>query len=710
MEARLAVTIRIVLILIMVTPLIVMTDPLPSTLFPYVVGKALWTRTLIEIAFGLWVILLLRDSSYRFPKSWTLAVLGVYVLIALLATVFSVSITRSLWSTYERMQGWVDLAHWATFVVILVSTHRTWAHWRALLNFNLGVAIVIGLLGLTQLFDIRVFEYLQYRNRLDITLGNPTYVGGYMLVSFFIASAFLAESFLDRSASETRGRAVNRRRRRRAQRGGGLSAIPPENLWRAFWVAAIALTLVMVFLSGTRSAAVALAAGVLVFGVGYSLWGGSQQLRRAAIGTTAVIAALALVVLIFILVRAGTDVERIDLPGTMIERLLNTGVRDRSVEGRIIAAQIGWEAFLDRPLLGWGPENYTVGYDRHVVPEVFAKGATSFDQAHNKLIEELTTKGLLGLVGYLALWVTMAVVFVRKVRYLARGQQAFSFLIGAALIGYFTQNLFLFDTPGTVVHLYVMVGFVIFLEGMVLKRSGSGAVEVSVPAEATTDRRPLFPSLTGEMAMGSVVLVVVMAVAVAVFFVNLRPLSASSHAVDALNEESPWLQRFESFRNSVSTFPPLSNTPRLMMFRAMGFNSGILIPPTNILDDDEGIPLSSFAWKVVETQGPPGIAMEPTNWRLLSTIAVIYQQMGEANEDYIVRARELVDRAHELAPSRVEMRVLMIAQLLAEDAPIDALRLIDTYVTEAPETAHHYQPLQKQAHRNLECIEDEDKC
>ena len=123
----------------MVTPLIVMTDPLPSTLFPYVVGKALWTRTLIEIAFGLWVMLLLRDSSYRLPKSWTLAVLGVYVLIALLATVFSVSITRSLWSTYERMQGWVDLAHWATFVVILVSTHRTWAHWRALLNFNLGV-------------------------------------------------------------------------------------------------------------------------------------------------------------------------------------------------------------------------------------------------------------------------------------------------------------------------------------------------------------------------------------------------------------------------------------------------------------------------------------------------------------------------------------------------------------------------------------------
>ena len=34
MEARLAVTIRIVLILIMVTPLIVMTDPLPQYIVP----------------------------------------------------------------------------------------------------------------------------------------------------------------------------------------------------------------------------------------------------------------------------------------------------------------------------------------------------------------------------------------------------------------------------------------------------------------------------------------------------------------------------------------------------------------------------------------------------------------------------------------------------------------------------------------------------
>ena len=696
MESRLATAIRIVLALVMVAPLIVMTDPLPHAVFPYVVGKALWSRTLIEIAFGLWIILLLKDSSYRFPRSWTLAALGVYVLIALLATVFSVSPTRSLWSTYERMQGWVDLAHWATFVVVLVSTHRTWAHWRTLLNFNLGVGILIGLLGLTQFFDIRVFEYLQYRNRLDITLGNPTYVGGYMLVNFFIAAGFLAESFLDRSVAETRGRAVDRRRRRRRQQAGGLSSIPQEHLWRAFWVAAIALSLTMVFLSGTRSAAIALVAGILAFSIGYALWGSSRRLRTAAIGTTAVVAALVSLVTIFIIVRAGTDVERIDLPGTMVERLLNTGVRDRSVEGRIAAVEVGVEAFLDRPFLGWGPENYTVGYDRHVGPDAFAKGSLSFDQAHNKLIEELTTKGLVGLLGYLALWVSLTVVFIRKARYLTKAQQAFAFLIGAGLIGYFTQNIFLFDTPGTVIHLYALVGFVVFLDSMTLKRKGSGPTQAVVQDERAADGSPLFPSLKGELAMGSVVLVVGVGIAAAVFLLNVRPLTAASSAVNAVSGGTSWEQRFEAFEDSVNTFPPLSNTVRLMMFREIGLAWGGL-------DGNE----MATALAIVGTHGPAGTKAEPQEWRLLNGMAVIYQQARDENEEYIARARDLVESAVKLAPSRVEVRALLIAQHLIENDPQGALSLIEDYVAEAPETGHRYEPLREQAER-LESVQETD--
>ena len=67
--------------------------------------------------------------------------------VALLAGLFGVSFIRSIWSTYERMQGIVDLAHWLAFAVVLVSTLRTAANWRTLLNVNLAVSLFLALLG-----------------------------------------------------------------------------------------------------------------------------------------------------------------------------------------------------------------------------------------------------------------------------------------------------------------------------------------------------------------------------------------------------------------------------------------------------------------------------------------------------------------------------------------------------------------------------------
>ena len=39
--------------LVFLSPLIVMSDPLPDTFFPFIVGKALYTRTLIEIVLSI---------------------------------------------------------------------------------------------------------------------------------------------------------------------------------------------------------------------------------------------------------------------------------------------------------------------------------------------------------------------------------------------------------------------------------------------------------------------------------------------------------------------------------------------------------------------------------------------------------------------------------------------------------------------------------
>ena len=63
---------------------------------------------------------------------------------------FGVSLQRSLWSDYERMQGLVDAAHWVALAVVLVAMLRTGADWRRFLNLNLGVGLVVALAAVTR--------------------------------------------------------------------------------------------------------------------------------------------------------------------------------------------------------------------------------------------------------------------------------------------------------------------------------------------------------------------------------------------------------------------------------------------------------------------------------------------------------------------------------------------------------------------------------
>ena len=109
--------IRAGLLALLVTPLIVT----PSTTFPFIVGKALFARTVIEIVLALWLILLIRRPEYR-PAASTLAVLfGLFLLASLISGLFGVSPQRSIWSNYERMTGIFDLAHWFAALMIMMT-------------------------------------------------------------------------------------------------------------------------------------------------------------------------------------------------------------------------------------------------------------------------------------------------------------------------------------------------------------------------------------------------------------------------------------------------------------------------------------------------------------------------------------------------------------------------------------------------------------
>src|SRR3989344_2090804 len=95
------------LFLIPLTPLLVAN----SFFFPFITGKAFFFRILVEIAVAAWVVLAFVDKEYRPRFSWIgLVVLG-FVVWMFVADAFAPHAPRGFRALFERMEGWVLLAH-----------------------------------------------------------------------------------------------------------------------------------------------------------------------------------------------------------------------------------------------------------------------------------------------------------------------------------------------------------------------------------------------------------------------------------------------------------------------------------------------------------------------------------------------------------------------------------------------------------------------
>ena len=138
--------VRVGVVLVLFTPLIVTTE----LVFPFVVGKALYARAVIEILFAFWIALVVRDGEQKPPVSRVLLAFGAWLLASSGAGLLGVSPTRSLWSTYERMQGVFDLAHWLAFAIVAASVFRSLRDWRVLLGVNVAVSGLVCGLGVAQ--------------------------------------------------------------------------------------------------------------------------------------------------------------------------------------------------------------------------------------------------------------------------------------------------------------------------------------------------------------------------------------------------------------------------------------------------------------------------------------------------------------------------------------------------------------------------------
>ncbi len=446
-----------------------------SYFFPYITGKNFAFRIIVELMFAVWALLALYDAKYRPRFSWILVAFASLVGVMFLADLFGEYAPKSLWSNYERMDGFVTLAHLFMYLVVLGSVITTEKLWSYLLNTSIAVAIAVSMYGLMQHSGMAG----ELKDRIDSWLGNAAYLAIYMLFHTFIAFYLLVRSKIT---------------------------------WqRVFYSLSALLFVYTLLLSGTRGTFLGLVSGSFVMVAYIAIFGARYpQFRKVAASG---FVGLAILAGGFFLARDTNLVQG----SSALQRIANINIaQDLSV--RSVIWGMALEGVKERPVLGWGQSGFSYVFNKYYEPAMWGQEEW-FDRVHDIFLDWLIAGGVLGLLAYLSIFVAVFYYLFWQPLRTPKEEHVFNVLergvLIGLLVGYFVHNLVVFDN---------IISYIFFIIILALIHSRYAQVMPKVEKWQMDER------LIGQFAAPIIGVVVCLAV----YFVNVPGMQAAGDLIDAL--------------------------------------------------------------------------------------------------------------------------------------------------------------------------------
>jgi O-antigen ligase/thioredoxin-like negative regulator of GroEL len=519
-----------------------------SFFFPFITGKAFFFRILVEIAFAGWIMLCFMDAKYR-PK-WTALTIGVtaFALIALVADLLGVNPLRSIWSNFERMEGWMTIVHlWALFLVIsnvfgqyAEEGKKMWHRWFAT---NLGVATVVSVYGLLQIAGVVAIH--QGSVRVDASLGNSAYMGVYMLFSIGLA-VFMFLSSQNRWSYKISGRDANLMLywaflvlsiivlaifSNSKEITGFFSAlstyISTNPLWFIIGLLVTGISIAypyrilpllftyIIFQTQTRGTILGLIGGILLALFLYAILA-KKEPKTSRYISGGVIVAIILVGIIFWTNRQSSFVQN----SPVLNRLATISISDVKTQARGYIWPMAISGAMERPLLGWGQENFNYIFNANYEPKMYAQEQW-FDRAHSVFLDWLVAAGIIGFVAYLSLYVLLLMKIWKSGLTIAEK----STLTGL-VVGYAIHNVFVFDNIASYIMFFAILAF--------------ADSQTSIRPSTHFARSGQVVSIFGTKSISKdaveyvVAPIVIVCFVLVVYFSQYRVMNANSRLIDAL--------------------------------------------------------------------------------------------------------------------------------------------------------------------------------
>lgn len=410
------------------TPLIVNSN----FFFPFVGPKSLYFFALSEAIFFLWLILISVNPQYRPQFNLILLTLSLYILVFILSSLFGIDFSYSFWSKHERMTGVLMHLHLFSFFLVLSSTFGK-EDFEKIFGISIFVAELAGLYGISTLRNPIM--------RGGGTLGNESFLGTYLLFNLFFALYLIFEkkNFL--------------------------------KMFAEFSFVLLFISLLMIgvnfkdknfssyllgllFKEGARAAKISFYGGL-----------GLLFLLRISFSKNKIlkIFGLATLFLSFLIISIALYSIMFQ-PNSFFRSLLEKEVG--SFGGRFFVWEIAKKGFFERPILGWGPENFEFVFFKHFNPCFGTEKCGAdvwYDRAHNIVFDTLVQTGIFGLISYFSiffaafysLWKNF---FKNKTDFWTAG------IFTSLFVSYFVQNLTVFDMVSSFLVFFLSLSFLASFE------------------------------------------------------------------------------------------------------------------------------------------------------------------------------------------------------------------------------------------------------
>ena len=421
-------------LLILILPLV----NLPPWFSPPEWGKSIVFRVLFSLVLVFFFFLMLGQDRSRIIQNIKqkiagakpgLLLLGGLFLMFFLASVFSLDPNFSFWGNPVRGGGSI------TFLSLIAASFFAFVffskkHWKYAWYVVLTTASLVALAAIFQWRGWFASFLIPRTTRPMSTLGNDIQLGIYLIVSLFPVLVFFLKEKL--------------------------------GIKKTLYLLAFLLFMLVILLTGSRGAYLGITLGFSYFILFYPV----RKLLHSL--------GLKLLFLLIMLVPA-FSIYYVNTYSTF-PQFVQKNTTLYSIAGRLQLKQfilqeprfstwkVGWEAMKAKPIFGYGPENFEIGFDTHYDPQLpniqyLPQSSNSWwDRAHNVLVDTGVQAGIPALFFYLAF---LGALFWRLQKMKMGENALLAHGLQAALIAYLGALFFGFDNFSTMLAFFFLASYIL---------------------------------------------------------------------------------------------------------------------------------------------------------------------------------------------------------------------------------------------------------